>query len=59
MVESFKLMCPLYNGEIVLFWCDRNGGILTSQDGIKLTMPKGAINDGDLVNFYMATSLCG
>ena len=39
--------------------CDHNGGSIISKCGIKLTIPKGAIKEGDLVNFYIATSLYG
>ena len=40
--------------------CDHNGGIVISKDGdLKLTIPKGAIKKGDLVEFYITTDLYG
>ena len=40
--------------------CDHNGGVVTSEDGaVKLTIPNGAIMDGDLVMFYFVTCLYG
>ena len=40
--------------------CDHNGGVLTSKDGdLKLTIPKGAIKDGDLVTLCLASDLYG
>ena len=50
---------PLPNSNIVSSSCDHNGGIITSEDGIKLTIPEGAIKDGDLVTFHIATGLFG
>ena len=40
--------------------CDHNGGVVCSKYGdLKLTIPKGAIKDGDLIKFYIATNLYG
>ena len=50
---------PLPNSNIVSSSYDHNGGIITSEDGIKLTIPEGAIKDGDLVTFHIATGLFG
>ena len=50
---------PLPDSNIVSCLCDHNGGIITSEDGIKLTIPEGAIKDGDLVTFHIATGLFG
>ena len=50
---------PLPDSTIVSSSCDQNGGIITSEDGIKLTIPEGAIKDGDVVTVYIATSLYG
>ena len=58
-LESFRLMCPLYNSDITSGSCDHNGGILTSENGIKITIPEGAIRPGVMVNFYIAVGLYG
>ena len=50
---------PLPNSTIVFGSCDHNGGVISSEDGIKLTVPEGAIKDGELVTFHIATSLYG
>ena len=40
--------------------CDHNGGVLTSKYGdLKLTIPEGAIKDGDLVTLSLASDLYG
>ena len=49
----------LPNSNIVSCSCDHNGGVITSEDGIKLSIPEGAIRDGDLVTFHIATGLFG
>ena len=50
--------CPLSHA--VLVPCDHNGGVLTSEHGdLKLTIPKGAIKDGDVVTFSIASDLYG
>ena len=39
---------------------DHNGGVLTSIDGdMKITIPEGAIKDGDSVILYIAMGLYG
>ena len=59
-LESFKLMCPLDDSYIVSGSCDHKGGVLTSHHGnIKVTIPEGAIEDGNMVIFDTATSLHG
>ena len=51
---------PLPDSNIVSSSCDHNGGILTSKHGdLKVTIPEGAIKDGDLATFYIATDLFG
>ena len=50
---------PLPDSNIVSSSCDHHGGIIGSKDGIKLTIPEGAIKDGDLVTFHLATGLFG
>ena len=47
------------NITIVSCICNHNGGVITSKDGIKLTVPKGAIKNNDLVTFYIAVGLYG
>ena len=40
--------------------CDHNGGILTSKEGsLKLTIPEGAIKQGEWIDLYIATDLYG
>ena len=58
-LESFRLFCPLYNSDITSSSCNHNRGILTSKDGIKITIPKGAYRPGVIVNFYIAVGLYG
>ena len=55
------IKCPLpSNATIISSVCDHTGGILNTKDGgIKLTIPKDAIKDGDLVNICTATNLYG
>ena len=38
---------------------DHNGGVLTTEDGIELVIPKDAIKEGDLVDICTATDLYG
>ena len=50
--------CPLSHA--VSFSCDHNGRVLTSEHGdIKLTIPKGAIKEGDVVTFSIASDFYG
>ena len=50
--------CPLSHA--ISGSCDHNGGELTSKDGdLKLTIPEGAIKDGDLVTLSVASDLYG
>ena len=50
---------PLPNSTIVCGSCDHNGGVISSEDGIKITVPEGAIKSGDLVTFHIAAGLFG
>ena len=50
--------CPLSHAVSVS--CDHNGGVLTSEhDDLKLTIPKGAIKEGDVVTISIASDLYG
>ena len=50
--------CPLSHA--ISGSCDHNGGVLTSKDGdLKLTIPEGAIKEGDLVTLSLASDLYG
>ena len=57
--EGLEIRCPMLVSSIMQGSCDHNGGILITEDGIKLTIPIGAITDRDLVTFYFATNLHG
>ena len=39
--------------------CDHNGGIITSEVGIKLTICKNSIKEGDVLTFYIAVGFNG
>ena len=56
--ERLEIKSPFISN---IMWgsCDHDGGVLISTDGIKLTIPKGAIKNGDFVKFYLATDLYG
>ena len=56
--EKLEIKSPFISN---IMWgsCDHDGGVLISTDGIKLTIPKGAIKNGDFVKFYLATDLYG
>ena len=58
-LPDYGIKCPLANVTIISTACDHNGGILTTKDGIKLTIPKDAIKDGDLINICTAADLYG
>ena len=50
--------CPLSHA--ISGSCDHNGRVLTSKDGdLKLTIPEGAIKEGDLVTLSLASDLYG
>ena len=53
--------CPLLSRAhtIVFSKCDHNGGIITSEVGIKLTICKDSIKEGDVVTFYIAVGFNG
>ena len=54
-----KVKCPLSNTDVVSATFDHSGGVLINKDGIKITIPEGAIKDGDLVTLYTAVvDLC-
>ena len=49
---------PLKDSEVMFHTCDYNGGILMSKDdSMKITVPKGAIKKEDLVLFATTTNL--
>ena len=50
---------PLPNSTIVSGSCDHNGGVISSEDGIKITVPQGAIKHGNLITFHITTGLYG
>ena len=52
--------CLLSHTSTTSLLCDHNGGVLTSKDGdVKVTIPEGAIKDGDLVTLSTASHLYG
>ena len=58
ITEDLQTKCPLSHAVSVS--CDHDGGVLTSKHGdLKLTIPKGAIKDGDVVTFSIASDLYG
>ena len=64
-VKQDDVKCPLLNKDINVprtfhhKTFDHHGGVLISKDGIKITIPKGAIKEEDLVTCYVTVSLCG
>ena len=57
--QEMKIKCP-FSMYSMLGSCDHNGAEISSKDGdLKVTVPEGAIRDGDLVKFYVATDLYG
>ena len=57
---DLEAVCPLKDSKGMLHICDYNGGILISKDdSLKITVPRGAIRRGDLVLFATATDLFG
>ena len=58
ITADLKSKCPL--SQAVSGSCDHNGGVVTSEHGdLKLTIPKGAIKEGDVVTFSIASDLYG
>ena len=58
VTADLESKCPLSHDVSAL--CDHNGGIITSEhDDLKLTIPKGAIKEGDEVTFSVASDLYG
>ena len=58
MTADLQTKCPLSHAVSTL--CDHNGGVLTNEHGdLKLTIPKGAIKEGDVVTFSIASDLYG
>ena len=56
ITADLQSKCPLSCA--VLDLCDHNGGVVASEHGdIKLTIPKGAIKEGDVVTFSVASNL--
>ena len=57
MSASLGIECPLSNENILSSVCDHNGGVITIKDGLKISIPRGAISVGDIITFYVAVSL--
>ena len=58
ITADLQTKCPL--SRAISGSCDHNGGILISEHGdLKLTIPEGAIKDGDVVTFSIASDLYG
>ena len=58
ITADLQTKCPLSHAISVL--CDHSGGVVTSEHGdLRLTIPKGAIKDGDVVTFSIASDLYG
>ena len=58
ITADLQTKCPLSHA--ISGSCDHNGGILISEHGdLKLTIPEGAIKDGDVVTFSIASDLYG
>ena len=58
ITADLESKCPLSHA--VSGSCDHNGGVITSEHGdLKLTIPKGAIKEGDVVTFSIASDLYG
>ena len=52
--------CPFSDSNVISTRLGHDGGILTSKNGdVKVDVPKGAIKEGDLVKFYVATNSYG
>ena len=50
---------PIKDGTVVAYTCDDHEESITSDDGVKLVIPRGAIKSGDSVTFEVATGFCG
>ena len=60
MKRDVQAKCPLSQASSTSQLCDHNGGVLSSKDGdLKLTIPEGAIKEGDLVALSLASGLYG
>ena len=57
--RSRKISSPLQDGKTMSSTCDHNGGIITSKDGIKIIIPKGAIMNTDLITLYISVAMFG
>ena len=57
MSASLGIECPLPNENILSSVCDHNGGVITIKNGLKISIPRGAISVGDIITFYVAVSL--
>ena len=55
---SLEVKCPISNVSMCGS-CDSHGGIITSQYGVKLTIPEGAIKNKDSIEVYIAADLYG
>ena len=57
-IANLESKCPL--SQAVSGSCNHNGGLLISEHGdLTLTIPKGAIKEGDVVTFSVASGLYG
>ena len=59
ILRNLNIKCPLSNNQIVSFQCDHKGRVINDENGITLTIPEGAIRNGDLVMFYIAVDMHG
>ena len=58
ITADLESKCPLSHA--VSGSCDHNGGVITSEHSdLKLTIPEGAIKEGDVVTFSIASDLYG
>ena len=56
ITADLESKCPLSHA--ISNSCDHNGGVVTSEHGdLTLTIPKGAIKEGDVVTFSIASDL--
>ena len=56
---SVLVKSPLSDGNVVSTTCNCNEKLITSNDGIKLFIPKGAIKEGDSVTIAITAGFCG
>ena len=58
-VPSVLVKSPLSDGNVVSTTCNCSEKLITSNDGIKLFIPKGAIKEGDSVTIAITAGFCG